>query len=115
MSECVRLVEPAHINVKQSTQKMNFKHLYLDISRNFMILLPMTDSREKFATQVDTAILENVRGLAKDEGRQIQAMVDEAFADLIEKYRQTRPRPHVMEAYNRSLGKYDALYKKLAK
>lgn len=75
----------------------------------------MTENREKFATQVDTAILEDVRSLAKDEGRQIQALVDEAFTDLIEKYRQSRPRPHVMEAYNRSVGRYDSLYKKLAK
>jgi hypothetical protein len=41
-------------------------------------------SREKFATQVDTTILAAVRALAQDEGRQIQALVDEAFADLVE-------------------------------
>jgi hypothetical protein len=55
-------------------------------------------SREKFATQVDTAILAAVRTLAQDEGRQIQALVDEALADLIEKHRKARPRPHVMAA-----------------
>lgn len=75
----------------------------------------MARNKEKFATQVDTAILDDVRTLAKEEGRQIQALVDEAFADLIEKYRHAKPRAHVMEAYNRSLGRYDALYKKLAK
>jgi len=36
-------------------------------------------SREKFATQGDAAILAAVRTLAQDEGRQIQALVDEAL------------------------------------
>jgi hypothetical protein len=31
-------------------------------------------SREKFATQVDTDILAALRSLARDEGRQIQAL-----------------------------------------
>lgn len=71
-------------------------------------------SREKFATQVDTAILAAVRTLAQDEGRQIQALVDEALADLIEKHRKARPRPHVMAAYLGSHEKFGSLYKKLA-
>jgi hypothetical protein len=75
----------------------------------------MAENREKFATQVDTSILEEVRSLAKEEGRQIQALVDEAFGDLVEKHRQTRPRRHVMSAYERSHGQFAELYKKLAK
>lgn len=70
--------------------------------------------REKFATQVDADLLEEMRALAKSEGRQIQALVDEALADLIEKRRQSNPRRHVMDAYRASHGKYAALYKKLA-
>jgi hypothetical protein len=75
----------------------------------------MPQSREKFATQVNAKILSSVRSIAKKEGRQIQALVDEALADLIEKRRQTRPRPHVMTAYFASHDKYGELYKKLAK
>jgi len=71
-------------------------------------------SREKFATQVDTTILRAVRSLAQDEGRQIQALVDEALADLVEKHRKARPRPHVMAAYLGSHEKFGSLYKKLA-
>lgn len=74
----------------------------------------MAQSREKFATQVDSEILEAVRTLARNEGRQLQALVDEAFADLIEKHRNAKPRPHVMGAYYASHEKYGALYKKLA-
>ena len=41
--------------------------------------------------------------------------MDEALADLVEKRRQARPRPHVLTAYRGSLDTYDELYKKLAK
>ena len=73
----------------------------------------MSRSREKFATQVNSEILSAVRTLAETEGRQIQALVDEAFADLIEKRQHAKPHPHVMGAYLASLEKYDALYTKL--
>ena len=71
-------------------------------------------SREKFATQVDSEILASVRGLAQSEGRQLQALIDEALADLIEKRKQAKPRAAVMAAYQASHEKYASLYKKLA-
>jgi hypothetical protein len=70
--------------------------------------------REKFATQVDSDILSALRALAQEEGRQLQALVDEALSDLIEKRKNARPRPHVMGAYHASHEKYGSLYKKLA-
>jgi len=70
--------------------------------------------REKFATQVNAELLSAVRGLAKAEGRQLQALVDEALADLIEKRKHERPRGHVMDAYRASRAKRETLYKKLA-
>ena len=45
----------------------------------------------------------------------MQALVDEALADLIEKRKQGRPRTHVMAVYQTSHDKFGALYKKLAK
>jgi hypothetical protein len=74
----------------------------------------MPRNREKFATQVNSEVLAAVRDLAEKEGRQIQALVDEALADLVEKRRNARPRPHVMAAYLASHEKYGSLYKKLA-
>ncbi|MYB31357.1 MAG: hypothetical protein F4Y20_02170 [Acidobacteria bacterium] len=74
----------------------------------------MSTSRQKFATQVNTETLARVREIAAREGRQIQVLVDEALADLVEKRRQGRARPHVMAAYRRSRKKYDELYRKLA-
>jgi hypothetical protein len=70
--------------------------------------------REKFATQVNAKTLAAVRRLADKEGRQLQALVDEALTDLIEKRRLGRPRAHVMDAYQRSHARYGELYKKLA-
>ena len=72
------------------------------------------EAREKFATQVNSEILAAVRSLAHSEGRQLQSLVEEALADLIEKRRQDRPRAHVMAAYQASHDKFGVLYKKLA-
>ena len=69
---------------------------------------------EKFATQVNSEILAVVRNIAQSEGRQIQALVNEALADLIEKRKQSAPRANIMAAYQSSHGKFATLYKKLA-
>ncbi|MDE0203763.1 MAG: hypothetical protein OXK73_15160 [Rhodospirillaceae bacterium] len=74
----------------------------------------MPQTRQKFATQVDGALLADLRGLARQEGRQIQALVEEAIAALIEQRRQGTVRPHVMNAYLKSHARYGSLYKKLA-
>lgn len=74
----------------------------------------MAISREKFATQVSAKTLSALRRLADKEGRQLQSLVDEALADLLEKRRLGNPRAHVMAAYRRSHAKYGSLYKKLA-
>jgi len=74
----------------------------------------MAPTREKFATQVNSEILTAVRSLSAAEGRQLQALVEEALADLLEKRRNSNPRAHVMGAYLASHEKYGPLYKKLA-
>lgn len=72
-------------------------------------------TREKFATQVNSEILVAVRAIAESEGRQIQALVDEALGDLIEKRKNAKPQAHVLGAYLASHEKYSELYKKLAR
>ena len=64
----------------------------MNLSRGVLF---MSQSREKFATQVNSKILRDVRALADEEGRQLQALVDEALADLIEKHKNAKPRSHV--------------------
>jgi hypothetical protein len=74
----------------------------------------MPHAREKFATQVNSETLAAVRKLAQGEGRQLQALVDEALADLLDKHAKARPRPHVMGAYFASHERFGSLYKRLA-
>jgi hypothetical protein len=71
-------------------------------------------TREKFATQVNANILAAIRDLAQSEGRQLQALVDEALADLIEKRKHGQPRAKIMATYQASHEKFGILYKKLA-
>jgi hypothetical protein len=75
----------------------------------------MSATREKFATQVDKNVLAAIRKITKDEGRQLQAIVEEALKAHIESRGRAKPRAHVMEAYKSSLPRYGALYEKLAK
>ena len=44
----------------------------------------MSTVREKFATQIDSELLESVRSLAKAEGRQIQAVVEDALREHLD-------------------------------
>lgn len=75
----------------------------------------MSTSNVKFATQVDQKLLGSVKELAKQEGRQIQALVNEAFADLLDKRKNMNARSHVMSAYMKSHESYAPVYEKLAK
>ena len=70
--------------------------------------------REKLSIQVNAEILAAVRSLAQSEGRQLQSLIDEALADLIEKRKENRPRAHIMAVYQSSHERYAPLYKKLA-
>jgi hypothetical protein len=74
----------------------------------------MTEARKRLSTQVNSKVLSKVRAIARSEGRQIQALIDEALADLIEKRKQNRPRSRIIAAYQTSHGKFGSLYKKLA-
>ena len=75
----------------------------------------MAELREKFATQVDPTLLASVCNLAQQEGRQLQALVEEALADLLEKRKNSQPRSRMMAAYQASHEKCGELYKKLAR
>jgi len=75
----------------------------------------MSRPLKKFSTQADEHLLEEVKKLAEKEGKQFQVLVNEAFEDLVEKKKQTKPRKHVMAHFEKSLEEFDDLYKELAK
>ena len=72
-------------------------------------------AKVKFATQADPAVLQTLKSIAASEGRQIQALVDEALRDYIERKTGNTPRSHVMDAFRNSMEQYDSLYRELAK
>lgn len=77
----------------------------------------MGADKEKFATQLDAELLATLRSVAKAEGRQIQAIVEEALkAHLADRSRSgPQGREHVMAAYLKSTNRYAGLYDKLSK
>lgn len=70
--------------------------------------------REKFATQMDSALLAELRALAKAEGRQLQSLIEEAVGKLIEQRSAPARRISVEEATRMSIEQFGPLYKKLA-
>lgn len=75
----------------------------------------MNISRQKFATQVEVALLAEIRQLAEADGRQLQALVEDALRAYLEERRRTTPRRHIMALYQASHDRYASLYERLAK
>jgi|UniRef100_UPI0040476313 hypothetical protein len=74
-----------------------------------------TVAREKFSSQASPDVLMALREIAEVQGRQFQAVLDEALRDYIDRQQKTRPRRHVMESFASSLDEFDHLYRELAK
>lgn len=73
----------------------------------------MLSFRVKFSTKINSALLDEVRALAKEEGHQIQAITEEALENLLEDRRQGKLRPRVVRAYRTSHVRFSPLYRKL--
>ena len=71
--------------------------------------------REKFSSQAAPDVLAALRLIAESQGRQFQAVLDEAMRDYIDRHQKERPRRHVMTSFASSLDEFDNLYKELAK
>lgn len=72
-------------------------------------------AREKFSSQAAPDVLAALRQIAESQGRQFQAVLDEALRDYIDRHQNQRPRRHVVAAFAESLDQFDALYRELAK
>lgn len=80
-----------------------------------MMKIFMTTIREKFSSQAAPEVLAAIRQIAETQGRQFQAVLDEALREYIDRQQKERPRHHVMEAFAASLEDFDDLYRELAK
>jgi hypothetical protein len=76
--------------------------------------MSVNPQKVKFATQADPRLLSALRDLAKSEGRQLQALIDEALREYVERKEGRVPRRQVLKALDDSLLQYDVLYRKLA-
>ena len=81
----------------------------------FLDRLFRMNPRVKFATQADPAVLAEVRAIASEEGRQFQAVVEEALRDWVDHKRSEQPRPEVVAHLKASIERNRELYRRLAR
>jgi hypothetical protein len=74
----------------------------------------MTTRREKFSSQADPQLLATLREVARSEGRQFQAVLEDAMRTYIESRTQQRSRDSVMAHFRASVEKNRLLGKLLA-
>ena len=74
----------------------------------------MVATRQKFSSQVNPELLEGMREIARKEGRQFQAVLEEAMAGYIEGKTRGNVRPEVMAHYRASLERNRLLAELLA-
>ncbi len=74
----------------------------------------MTEAREKFSSQASHELLQGMREIARKEGRQFQAVMEEAMTYYIESKSETRVRPEVMTHYHASVERHSLLAELLA-
>jgi hypothetical protein len=77
-------------------------------------IIMTTTTREKFSSQAAPEVLAALRQIAESQGRQFQAVLDEALRDYIDRQQKERPRRHVTASFASSLDEFDSLYRKLA-
>ena len=75
----------------------------------------MDQKRQKFATQVEVGLLAEIRQIANRDGRQLQAVVEDAFRIYLEERKRTKPRAHVIAHYDGSHDRFASLYERLEK
>jgi uncharacterized protein (DUF4415 family) len=87
-----------------------------DAARSMMMEVAMTTPvREELSFQVAPEVLAALRQIAESQGRQFQAVLDEALRDYIDRHQKARPRRHVVASFASSLDEFDSLYRELAK
>jgi hypothetical protein len=72
-------------------------------------------ARKKFASQCDPKVLQAMKKVADDEGRQFQAVLEDAMIEYLEHHKQKRVRSTVMAHFNESVQKNRELGQLLAK
>jgi predicted transcriptional regulator len=74
-----------------------------------------TLTRQTISLQASADVVKALQKIADQEGRQIQAVLEDALRAYVAQQDGTGPREHVLAAFEESLQTYDALYRELAK
>ena len=74
----------------------------------------MSAVRQKFSSQADPQLLAEIKSIAQEEGRQFQAVLEQAMREFIERKRNDKPREHVLAHFRTSIEKNQRLGKLLA-
>ena len=70
---------------------------------------------QKFSSQARVELLDEVRRIAAEEGRQFQSVLDEALSEWLERKKGEAPRPGVIAHAKASIARHRGLYEELAK
>ncbi len=75
----------------------------------------MSAVRQKFSSQADPRLLGELRAIAQEEGRQFQAVLEQALREFVERKRGATPRAEVMAHFGASVEKNRRLGELLAR
>lgn len=75
----------------------------------------MSAVRQKFSSQADPRLLDELRTIAQEEGRQFQAVLEQAVREFVERKRSATPRAQVMAHFQASVEKNRRLGELLAR
>ena len=75
----------------------------------------MNAVRQKFSSQADPRLLGELRAIAREEGRQFQAVLEQALREFVERKRDATPRAQVMAHFQASVEKNRRLGELLAR
>ncbi len=70
---------------------------------------------QKFSSQARPELLEEVRAIASQEGRQFQVVLDEALVEWVARKKGEAPRPEAIAHAKASIARHRKLYEELAK
>lgn len=69
----------------------------------------------EFPSEASPEVMAALTRIAQTQGRQVQAVIDDALRDYIDRQQKDHPRRHVMAAFSTSMDEFDELYRELAK
>lgn len=71
--------------------------------------------KQRFAAQVDPDVLAKTKAIADREGREFEAIIEEALVDFVAKKTGAQPRADVLAHYEATVARYDSLFERLSK